>query len=162
MANRRNQQKRAEKEQKKQQNTPIFDNSDANSINEQKISPKNKKNTPFIGFLRSSRLIFRNIFTGRLLTKMNLAKNWKFLLMVVILIAIIIFTNLRLHNQRGEIQKLKDEVVIAHDKLMDAVEDGFIADENLETQLQETAVEKGFTNSGIPYEIFSDREEVTP
>jgi F0F1-type ATP synthase assembly protein I len=96
--------------------------------------------------------IFIEIFAGRFLKKLNLVRNWKYFSLIVFLIITFIYNNLNIHAQRKKINKLNSDLIIAGDRMMDAVEDSYLIDEEQWGTILDSARRKGF-ESGIPFEI---------
>ena len=100
---------------------------------------------------------FESIFGGGILQKINLRKNWKFLLMIVIMIIILIYSNLQVQSKRDTISNLNKEIIVAKDEAMDAIEEGYNIDKQKEREVLQEGEERGFHHSGyIPYIINSD------
>ena len=97
---------------------------------------------------------FENIFGGGILQKMNLRKNLTFIIMLVVMIIVLIYSNLKIQSKREQINKLTQDNVIAKDEAMDAVEEGYNIDKQREMEVLTEGEEKGFSNSGyLPYII---------
>lgn len=103
---------------------------------------------------------FESVFGGGILQKINIRKNWKFILFVVILIIILIYSNLKIQSKRQLIIKLNQEIVVAKDEAMDAIEEGYHIDKQKEREVLQEGEERGFHNSGyIPYIIESEKSK---
>ena len=104
--------------------------------------------------IKATRKGFENIFGGGFLRKINIRKNWKFLLMVVLMVIILIYSNLKIQSKRQLIIKLHQEITVAKDEAMDAIEEGYNIDKQKEREVLQEGEERGFHNSGyIPYII---------
>jgi len=100
---------------------------------------------------------FEGIFGGGILQKINLRQNWKFILMIVVMIIILIYSNLQIQSKRDTISNLNKEMIVAKDEAMDAIEEGYNIDKQKEREVLKEGEERGFHNSGyIPYIISSD------
>ena len=97
---------------------------------------------------------FETVFGGGFLQKINIRKNWGFILMLVVMIIVLIYSNLRIQSKRELINKLIKEVIVAKDGAMDAIEEGYTIDKQKEREILQEGEERGFNNSGyIPYII---------
>ena len=110
--------------------------------------------------IRTVRKGFESVFGGGILQKINIRKNWAFILMVVVMVIVLIYSNLKNQSRRQQINKLIREIVVAKDEAMDAIEEGYNIDKQKERELLQEGEEKGFYNSGyIPYIIKKERHE---
>jgi hypothetical protein len=116
-----------------------------------------KQTVPKKGVRKGVRFVrkgFENVFGGGILKKMNLRKNWRFLVVLVGMIIILIYSNLNIQSKRERINKLSQDAVIAKDDVMDAVEEGYNIDKQKEMEVLKEGEEKGFYNNGyLPYII---------
>ena len=97
---------------------------------------------------------FESIFGGGILQKINIRKNWGFILMLVAMIIILIYSNLNIQSKREQINKLIWKIIVAKDETMDAIEEGYNIDKQKERELLQEGEERGFYHSGyIPYTI---------
>ena len=104
--------------------------------------------------IKAIRKVFENVFGGGFLRKINIRKNWKFLLMVVMMIIVLIYSNLQVQSKREEIIRLNQEMIVAKDEAMDAIEEGYNIDKQKEREILREGEERGLHNSGyIPYII---------
>ncbi|MCL2130906.1 MAG: FtsL-like putative cell division protein [Lentimicrobiaceae bacterium] len=104
--------------------------------------------------IKTVRKGFESIFGGGILQKINIRKNWGFILMVVVMMIVLIYSNLKTQSKRQLIHKLTQEVTLAKDEAMDAIEEGYNIDKQKEREILQEGEERGFTNSGyIPYII---------
>ncbi|MDR0368321.1 MAG: hypothetical protein LBH82_04170 [Bacteroidales bacterium] len=103
---------------------------------------------------------FNTIFGGGILRGINLQKNWFYFLMVTMMIIVLIYNSLNMQSKKVTIEKLKDQIVVANDALMDVIEEGYTIDDMQDKELSEMAKEEGFINKGyIPYIIQKDEDE---
>jgi hypothetical protein len=116
-----------------------------------KRTVRNKKLSKGIKTVRKG---FEGIFGGRILQKINIRKNWAFILMVVVMVIVLIYSNLSIQSKRETINNLIQEIIIAKDEAMDAIEEGYNIDKQKERELLTEGEQKGFVSSGyIPYII---------
>ena len=102
---------------------------------------------------------FESIFGGGILQKINIRKNWKFISMLVIMIIVLIYSNLKIQSKRQLIIKLNQEIVVAKDEAMDAIEEGYNIDKQKEREVLQEGEARGFHNNGyIPYIIEAERK----
>lgn len=102
--------------------------------------------------IKTLRKGFESIFGGGILQKINIRKNWGFILFVVVLVIILINSNLKIQSKRLQIEKLKKEVIVAKDEAMDAVEKWYNIDKQREKEVLKEGEERGFHNNGyLPY-----------
>ena len=120
-----------------------------------KRAVQNKSVTKGIRLIRKG---FENVFGGGVLLKIiSLRKNWKFLLTIVVMIIILIYSNLQVQSKRDTISNLNKEIIVAKGEAMDAIEEGYNIDKQKEREVLQEGEEKGFYNSGyIPYIINND------
>ena len=109
--------------------------------------------------IRTASKAFESVFGGGLLRKMNLRKNWQFILTLVLMVIVLIYSNLKVQSKREYINKLSQEITIAKDEAMDAIEEGYTIDKQKEREVLQEGEEKGFTNSGyIPYIVEAEKK----
>jgi len=86
------------------------------------------------------------------LKKMELRKNWRIHCLWVLMILFLAYIHLKIESKRELINKLTQDIVIAKDEVMDAVEEGYNLDKQREMEVLTEGAEKGFSNSGyLPY-----------
>jgi hypothetical protein len=120
----------------------------------QRAPKRTVQNKTAIKGIKLIRKGFESVFGGGILQKINIRKNWGFILTLVAMIIVLIYSNLRIQSKRQRINKLIEEVIVAKDEAMDAIEEGYNIDKQKERELLQEGEEKGFYNSGyIPYTI---------
>jgi hypothetical protein len=116
-----------------------------------------KPAVPKKGIRKAVRIIrkgFENIFGGGILQKINIRKNWAFFLMLVGMVIVLIYSNLKVQSLRQQIHELEQEIVTAKNETMDVLEEGYNIDKEKEREILQEGEEKGLSNSGyLPYII---------
>jgi hypothetical protein len=109
--------------------------------------------------VKAAHKAFESVFGGGILRKVNIRENWQFILTLVLMVIILIYSNLKVQSKREQITKLTQEITIAKDEAMDAIEEGYSIDKQKEREVLQEGEERGFSNSGyIPYIVEAEKK----